>query len=169
MWPFPYLVYKHLYFPSSSSTPATCVTSLSKPQNIFLIEFAEQPKSPRMLSHPSTSSTGTPHIYRLSNFLTLHWGSNQILQVSWPHVCHFHRYQLSTLIILPKHIFVIMWSHPPPHPIHVSREPGRRWYPNYPITWWHFSTSWIRSKDFTASPILRAWTIDNWHSLFGGK
>ena len=24
------------------------------PQNIFLIEFAEQPKSPRMLSHPST-------------------------------------------------------------------------------------------------------------------
>ena len=47
-------MYKHLYFPSSSSTPATCVTSLSKPQNIFLIEFAEQPKSPRMLSHPST-------------------------------------------------------------------------------------------------------------------
>ena len=34
--------------------PATCVTSLYKPQNIFLIEFAEQPKSPRMLSHPST-------------------------------------------------------------------------------------------------------------------
>ena len=54
MWPFPSLVYKHLYSPSSSSTPATCVTSLSKPQNIFLIEFAEQPKSPRMLSHPST-------------------------------------------------------------------------------------------------------------------
>ena len=108
MWPFPYLVYKHLYSPSSSSTPATYVSSLSRPQNIFLIEFAEQPKSPRMLSHPSTSSTGTPHIYRLSNFLTLHWGSNQILQVSWPHVCHFHRYQLSTYY---QSIFSLSYGH----------------------------------------------------------
>ena len=164
MWPFPYLVYKHLYSPSSSSTPATCVTSLSKPQNIFLIEFAEQPKSPRMLSHPST----------IDLLLNLHPTYIQIIQLpnialgvqpdSTGELATFMPFsQISAFNLLPKHFFVIIWSHPPPHPVHVSREPGRRSYPNYPITWWHFPTSWIKSKDLTASPIVRAWTIDNWH------
>ena len=128
--------------PSSSSTPATCVTSLSKPQNIFLIEFAEQPKSPRMLSHPST----------IDLLLNLHPTYIQIIQL--PNIALGVQpdstgelatcmpfSQISAFNVLPKHIFVIMWSHPPPHPVHVSREPGLRSYPNYPITQWHFSTS----------------------------
>ena len=107
--------------------PATCVTSLSKPQNIFLIEFAEQPKSPRMLSHPST----------IDLLLNLHPTYIQIIQLpnialgvqpdSTGELATFMPFsQISAFNLLPKHFFVIIWSHPPPHPVHVSREPGRR-------------------------------------------